>query len=86
MKMFEIRSKRGKESWNFIYIWLGIVISIFGTFLGFIDNLPGLTRLIIFSIGLIIIFVSFLLSGYFQNKLIGMKIKIEDKFNSVVKQ
>lgn len=64
---------RGRESWNFIYIFLGFALTIEGTILQMIDPLRFPLNLIAYlALGAVTSWL-FILSGRFQNMLIRMK-------------
>jgi hypothetical protein len=64
---------RGRESWNFIYIFLGFALTIEGTLLQMIDPLRCPFNIIAYlALGAVTSWL-FLLSGWFQNMLIRMK-------------
>lgn len=70
---------RGKESWNYIYIFLGFAISIEATVIGMITPLLFPYNLLAFAATAAITFNLFLFNSRFQNKLIGLKNRYEDK-------
>jgi type III secretory pathway component EscS len=70
---------RGPDSWAYIYIFLGFVLSIEGTAIGMIDTVWWLNRLLGFGVLLVVSCWLFLFNGWFQNKLIGMKNQYESK-------
>ena len=74
--------KRGEKSWNFIYILYGLILSII-TF--FISILPfdWFHKLIIFVVIVLILTWLFLFNAWFQNKIIGFKIKIEEAWRKI---
>ena len=78
----EKRIKRGGKSWNFIYILYGLILSII-TF--FISILPFncFHKLIIFVVIVLILTWLFLFNAWFQNKIIGFKIKIEETWRKI---
>ena len=77
----EARVKRGPESWAFIYIVLGFALTVEGNLIGMVPNtvLPFpsniLTYLVVMA-GTAWLFVG---SGWFQNRLIGLKNRYESK-------
>lgn len=83
--MTEIKSsvsmgvKRGPESWSYIYVMLGFALTIEGTVIAMITPLSFPWNIIIFGAIGLITFRLFINSGWFQNKLIVMKIKYENK-------
>jgi hypothetical protein len=71
--------KRGPDSWTYIYIILGFAISIEGTAIGMITPLAFPWNLIAFALCGAFTFWLFINNGWFQNKLIGMKTRYEEK-------
>jgi hypothetical protein len=71
--------KRSKDSWNYIYIALGFTLSIEGTIVSMSPLLWPCNVLLYLLLSLVTILI-FLESGWFQNKLIGFKIMVEEKF------
>lgn len=64
--------KRGPESWSFIYITLGFVLTIEGTVVSMLGmRLPW--NLILYAVVSAFTFWLWICSGWFQNKLIGWK-------------
>jgi len=74
-----MRAKRGKESWNYIYIILGFTLTIEGVLVGY-SPLYWYWNLAIAFVLLSGTTALFLLSGWFQNKLIGLKNRYESKW------
>lgn len=69
--------KRGPESWNYIYIMLGFVLAIGGTA---ISMLPfGSCNILTYALFAAVAIHLFLFNGWFQNKLIALKISYENK-------
>ncbi len=73
-----IKVKRGPESWAYIYVALGFALTIEGTI---IQMTP-----LVFPLNLVTYFVSaaitvwlFIYNGWFQNKLIGVKNRYENR-------
>jgi hypothetical protein len=75
----DAKVKRGSDSWAYIYIFLGFVLSIEGTAIGMIDPVWWLYRLLGFGVLLVVTCWLFLFNGWFQNKLIGLKCLYESK-------
>lgn len=70
---------RGSESWTFIYVLLGFVLTIEGNFIQMIKPLEFPWNLPVFLIAMLLTVWLFVGSGRFQNWLIGLKIKYETK-------
>lgn len=80
--MFEKRIKRGKESWDFIYLVLGIFLAIEASIISIIP--------LEWKIKTLLLIVAFIVTGWlclsnswFQNILIGLKIKIEETWRKL---
>lgn len=75
MATLETKTARGPESWAYIYITLGFALTIEGTAIDMAVPFPWnlLTYLIVGGLT----FWLWLFSGWFQNKLIGIKMKYE---------
>lgn len=71
--------KRGQQSWAFIYVMLGFALAIEGTIIGMITPLVFPWNLIVYAVLGVITFWLFIDNGRFQNKLIAMKTRYEDK-------
>ena len=69
---------RGRESWNFIYIFLGFALTIEGTILQMIDPLRFPSNLIAYLVLGAVTSWLFILRGWFQNMLIRMKNSYEN--------
>lgn len=67
----DAKVKRGPESWAFIYTWLGFGLTIEAGFVGLFPFFPW--TVIAYVILAAITVHLFINSGWFQNKLIGMK-------------
>lgn len=78
----EKRIKRGEKSWGFIYRVFGVLLTIF---IFIISILPlNLTHKgIVFILGLIFLIYLCLFNAWFQNKLIGFKIKLEEMWRKI---
>lgn len=71
--------RRGKESWAYIYTWLGFALTIETGVVALITPLKWPANLLTFAaIGAFTVYL-FLDNGWFQNKLIGLKAKYEEK-------
>jgi hypothetical protein len=69
--------KRGPESWNYIYVMLGFMLAIGGTV---ISMLPfGVWNILAYALFAAVAIRLFLFSGWFQNKLITLKMDYENK-------
>jgi hypothetical protein len=71
--------KRGQQSWAFIYVMLGFALAIEGTIIEMITPLVFPWNLIVYAFLGVITFWLFIDNGRFQNKLIAMKTRYEDK-------
>lgn len=80
--LMEKNIKRGKESWNFIYLIFGILLTI-EIFVVSVLPYDWLTKILIFLVVFTITMWACLLSAWFQNKLIGLKIKIEETWRAI---
>ncbi len=73
----EARVLREKESWNFLYVALGFVVSIEGTVIG----MMGLTfqnNILLYALAGGITAYPFMFNGQAQDKLIGWKERHEN--------
>jgi hypothetical protein len=71
--------KRGKESWAYIYTLLGFALTIETGVVALISPLKWPWNLVTFAIAAVITGYLFLDNGWFQNKLIGLKGRQEEK-------
>ncbi|GEM_PF-4812824 len=80
--MIEKRIKRGKESWIFIYSAFGILFALTAFF---ISTLPIIWyfKITVFMVATLILIYLCLCSVWFQNKLIGLKIKLEETWRKI---
>jgi hypothetical protein len=75
----EAKIRRGEKSWVYIYTLLGFALTIETGVMGLIKPLQwpwNLTTLIVVAAATIWLFLD---CGWFQNKLIGIKVRNEDK-------
>jgi uncharacterized membrane protein YfcA len=71
--------KRGQESWAFLYMVVSSLLSIVGVVISLLpDHFP---KILIFICLTFLICLFVLRSGWCQNKLIGLKIKIENDWH-----
>lgn len=70
--------KRGPESWSFIYITLGFVLTIEGTVVAMLD-LPLPWNLLTYAAVSVLTFRLWISSRWFQSKLIGWKNDYESR-------
>jgi uncharacterized membrane protein len=75
----DAKVKRGPESWAFIYIALGFVLTIESTIIVMITPLSFPYNIIVYAIVALISVWLFIENGWFQNKLIGCKNRYENK-------
>jgi len=78
----ETKIKRGEKSWNFIYILYGLTLAIITFFISILP-LDWIHKLIIFVVTVPILTWLFLFNAWFQNKIIGFKIKIEETWRKI---
>lgn len=76
----QFKIKRGPESWMYIYTTLGFTLTIEGTIFSILPFCWLYRLLVLFVVFLLTIYL-FLKSGWLQNKLILLKIKMENSFN-----
>ena len=81
-EMLEKRVKRGRESWEFFYSIFGILIAI-ARFVISILPINWRCKLLIFIICLLILIWICFISAWWQNKLIGLKIKLEETWRKI---
>ena len=75
--------KRGKESWNFFHLILAILIAIVGFVIGILPINNWIYKLLIFSISLLILIWICWISTWWQNKLVGLKTKLEETWRKI---
>ena len=78
-EMVDAKVKRGPESWAFIYITLGFVLTIEGTLVPMFTPLTFPYNVATYIVLAALTIWLFLGSGWFQNKLIGWKRRYEEK-------
>jgi hypothetical protein len=77
----DTKVKRGPESWSYIYIALGFALTIEPTVVSMIEPLKFPWNIITYLIVGGLTFWLFLNNGWFQNKLVGLKIRYEEKLH-----
>ena len=80
--LLEKKIKRGKESWNYIYLVFGILLTI-EIFVISVLPFEWPKKIAIFIALLAATSWLCLLNSWFQNKLIGFKIKIEEVWRKI---
>lgn len=70
--------KRGQNSWAYIYVFLGFALTIEGNVIQMLQA-PALCEIASYAVVGTITAWLFLDSAWFQNKLIGLKLKYEEK-------
>jgi hypothetical protein len=71
--------KRGEKSWSYLYTLLGFALTIETGIVGLVDPLKWPWNLVsLVVVGAVTIYL-FLDNGWFQNKLIGIKARYEEK-------
>ena len=79
----EKKVTRGSESWAYIYVALGFALAIEGTIIQMITPLEfpwNIAVYVLFGLFTAWLFVG---HGWFQNKLIGLKIRYENKARAI---
>ncbi|MCC6480331.1 hypothetical protein [Sphingorhabdus sp.] len=71
--------RRGSESWTYIYVTLGFMLTIEAGIIALITPLAFPRNLIVYSAAGTFTIYLWLFSGWFQNKLIGWKSRYELK-------
>lgn len=71
--------KRGPESWSYIYTVLGFVVAVEATVIGMMTPLTFPWNIVLFVIVAAITIWQFIENGWLHNKLIGLKIRYENK-------
>ena len=79
----EMKIKRGKESWAFIYLVFGILVALA---LFVINTIPVSWgyKIVIFLVAVFVLIWLCLSNAWFQNKIIGLKIKIEETWRRII--
>lgn len=80
--VLEKKIKRGKESWTFIYFAFGIFVA-FSTFLLSIIPVDWTYKVVAFLAASLLLIYLCLCSAWFQNKLIGLKIWLEETWRTI---
>jgi hypothetical protein len=75
----DAKVKRGRESWDYIYIFLGFALTVAGNFVGMLDCLGGLGKVLIYAAFCAAAWALFIHSGRFQKWLIGRKNRYEER-------
>jgi hypothetical protein len=71
--------KRGPDSWNYFYVTLGFALTIEGTIVGMITPLLFPWNIIAYAaVGAATIWL-FIDNRWLQNKLVGLKMRYENK-------
>jgi len=78
----EKRIKRGKESWSFIYFVFGILLALGFTFINILP-IRWNYKITIFIVGTPVLIYLCLFNTWFQNKLIGLKNKLEETWRKI---
>ena len=71
--------KRGEKSWSYLYTLLGFALTIETGIMGLIEPLKWPWNLVTLLLAGAITVYLFLDNGWFQNKLIGLKARYEEK-------
>lgn len=74
--------KRGKESWTFIYFVFGILLALILFFISIL-SIRWCYKITIFIVVIPILIYLCLFNAWFQNKLIGLKIKLEETWRKI---
>jgi hypothetical protein len=74
---------RGPESWAYIYVVLAVVLGIEAAVVSMITPLVFPSNIILFVVAAAVTTGLFLTNGWVQNKLIGFKLKYENKARKV---
>ena len=75
----DAKVRRGSNSWIFIYVALGFALLIEGKIVQMIEPLRFPGGLAVYAALSVVTFWLFICNGWFQNKLIGLKNRYEDK-------
>jgi len=79
----EIKVKRGRENWSFIYTIFAILLAV----VIFVVSVLEIGRVAKIIVGFfVVIFVTYLClwNATFQNKLIGLKIRLEENWKRLL--
>lgn len=76
---FDAKVTRGPDSWRYFYTVMGLTIAIEGNVIRMIDPLHWPWNLIAYIIAGGLTIYCFMASGWFQNKLIGIKNQYENQ-------
>jgi hypothetical protein len=80
MVSIEMKVKRDQQSWTYIYVVLGFALTIESTVVSMITPLCFPLNILVFAIIAVATWYLFRECRWFQNKLIGWKIRYESKF------
>ena len=72
--------RRGGNAWQYFYTVLGFALTIEGSIVSMINNTPFLEKVGIFVLWAAATAYLFLECNWFQNKLLGLKARYEEKF------
>ncbi|UZE92938.1 MAG: hypothetical protein IB617_02150 [Candidatus Nealsonbacteria bacterium] len=78
----QMRMKRGEKSWNYIYYTFSVLLAVFSFIIG-IGNIWWVYKVFIFIIGAFFLYWLCFCSAWFQNKIIGFKIKLENTWRKL---
>lgn len=78
----EKRVKRGKESWNFFWLIFGVLLATV-IFIISIFPLEWFFKILAFIVVFIVLIWICLINSWWQNKLVGLKIWMEDKWKRI---
>ncbi len=71
--------RRGPISWNYFYIALGFALAISGTIIQMVDIVHFPCNVLLYVVTAASLFWLFLFNGRFQNKLIELKSRYENR-------
>lgn len=71
--------RRGPESWTYIYVVLGFALAIEATVITMVEPIKFPWNVVLFIAVAAATFWLFIFNGWFQNKLITMKLAYENK-------
>lgn len=80
---FEKKMKRGRESWHFFYLVFATIVAVISFVIAILPIENWIFKVLFFLISLGILIWICLISAWWQNKLIGLKIKLEESWKKL---
>lgn len=81
--ILEKKIKRGKEAWSFFYTIFAIFVAVIVFVIGILPINDWIYKILVFGIFLLILIWVCLISTWWQNKFIGLRIKLEETWRKI---